>query len=461
VNTEAASPYRTLPSTDRLLAQPELAGALAEFGRSTVRDAARRLLEAVRAEIAAGASAPSLVDLIARLLADLRRDLTPSLRPLINATGVIIHTNLGRVPLSASAQQAMIAAATGYSNLEYDLEAGQRGSRYDHAERQLCELTGAEAALVVNNNAAAVTLALRGLAAGREVIISRGELVEIGGGFRIPDILAQSGARLVEVGTTNRTRLADYSAALTPATAAILKVHPSNFRIIGFSQAAAIDELAAMGRALNPAVPLIDDLGSGALIDTAPFGLAHEPTVPESLAAGATIVTFSGDKLLGGPQAGLIVGDKALIAALKRHPLTRALRLDKITLAALQATLLAYLRGTAAAELPVWQMIGADPASLEARARAWADALTRAGLAAELRPGQSAIGGGSLPGQTLPTTLLTLPVAQPDVLAEQLRRGNPPVVARIDDDALVFDPRTVLPGQEEALLAAIHLSFGA
>ncbi|MCW5857773.1 MAG: L-seryl-tRNA(Sec) selenium transferase [Caldilineales bacterium] len=255
MNTEAASPYRTLPSTDRLLAQPELAGALAEFGRSTVRDAARRLLEAVRAEIAAGASAPSLVDLIARLLADLRRDLTPSLRPLINATGVIIHTNLGRVPLSASAQQAMIAAATGYSNLEYDLEAGQRGSRYDHAERQLCELTGAEAALVVNNNAAAVTLALRGLAAGREVIISRGELVEIGGGFRIPDILAQSGARLVEVGTTNRTRLADYSAALTPATAAILKVHPSNFRIIGFSQAATIDELAAMGRALNRLCP--------------------------------------------------------------------------------------------------------------------------------------------------------------------------------------------------------------
>lgn len=455
------SPYRSLPSTDRLLARPELGEAIAQFGRQTVRDAARRLLEAVRAEIAAGASTPGVVDLSARLLAGLKRDLAPSLRPLINATGVIIHTNLGRVPLSSAAQQAMIEAAAGYSNLEYELETGQRGSRYSHVERLLCELTRAEAALVVNNNAAALTLALRGLAAGREVIISRGELVEIGGGFRIPEILAQSGARLVEVGTTNRTRLADYRAALGPATAAILKVHPSNFRIVGFSEAASIGELAEFGRSLNPPVPVLDDLGSGALIDSAAFGLAHEPTVQESLAAGAAAVSFSGDKLLGGPQAGLIVGSGTIIAALKRHPLTRALRVDKITLAALHSTLLAYLRGAAAAEVPVWQMIGADPASLEARARAWAGALAGDRLPATLRPGHSAIGGGSLPGQILPTTLLALPSAQSDALAARLRGGEPPVVARIEAGALLFDPRTVLPGQDEALLAAIRVSWEA
>lgn len=455
-----SSPYRTLPSTDRLLLQPELAGAMAQFGRNAVRDVARRLLETTRAEIAGGAGAPELTELVSRLLIDLQRNLRPSLHPIINATGVIIHTNLGRVPLSAAAQEAMVAAATGYSNLEFDLEAGQRGSRYDHAERLLCELTGAEAALVVNNNAAAVTLVLRAIAADGEVVISRGELVEIGGGFRIPEILSQSGARLVEVGTTNRTRLADYRAAITASTAAILKVHPSNFRIVGFSEAASISELAELGRSLNPALPVLVDLGSGALIDTSRFGLIHEPTVQECLATGAGIVTFSGDKLLGGPQAGLIVGDKAIIAALKRHPLTRALRVDKITLAALQATLLAYLRGSASAEIPVWQMIGANPAALETRARAWAVALTGDDLPTELRSGQSAIGGGSLPGQTLPTTLLALAVAQPDLLATRLRRSQPPVIARIEDGAVLFDPRTVLPGQDEAMLAAVHLASG-
>lgn len=465
----SGSPYRHLPSIDHLLDRPELSGAVVQCGRGAVRDAARRLLDDVRAEIAGGGAAPDLSDLITCLLAQLQRDLAPTLRPVLNATGVVIHTNLGRAPLSLAAQQAMLAVAQGYSNLEYDLEAGQRGSRYSHAERLLCELTGAEAALVVNNNAAAVTLVLRAIAAGREVIISRGELVEIGGGFRIPDILAQSNARLVEVGTTNRTRLADYQAALTASTAAILKVHPSNFRIVGFSEEASLMQLVGWSRSLNPSLPVLNDLGSGALIDTAPFGLAHEPTVQESVAADAAITTFSGDKLLGGPQAGIIVGDKAILADLKRQPLTRAVRVDKITLAALQATLLAYLRGTASAEIPVWQMIAASSDSLHARARAWADALTRADLRVELRPDQSAIGGGALPGQTLPTTLLALAVAHPsaaigaspDRLASRLRRGDPPVVARIADDALLFDPRTVLPGQDEALLAAIRSALEA
>ncbi len=459
--SEPGSLYRRLPSIDRLLEQPELASAVAQVGRASVRDAARRLLDETRAEIAATGAAPDLPDLITHLLAQLQRDLNPTLRPVINATGVVIHTNLGRAPLSLAAQQAMLAVAQGYSNLEYNLEAGQRGSRYSHAERLLCELTGAEAALVVNNNAAAVTLVLRAVAAGREVIISRGELVEIGGGFRIPEILAQSGARLVEVGATNRTRLADYQAAITIDTAAILKVHPSNFRIVGFSEAASLAQLVGWSRSLNLPLPVLNDLGSGSLIDAAPFGLAHEPTVQESVAAGAAITTFSGDKLLGGPQAGIIVGDKAILADLKRQPLTRALRVDKITLAALQATLLAYVRGTASAEIPVWQMIAASTEALHECARSWANALASDGLQIELRPDHSAIGGGALPGQTLPTTLLALAVAQPDCLAARLRRGDPPVIARIADDAVLFDPRTVLPGQDEALLAAIRAALEA
>lgn len=460
MSTANSSPYSHLPSTDRLLEESGLQSAIEQFGRGTVRDAARLLLDEVRAEIAGGAGAPSRPDLVARLLARLQRNLSPTLRPVINATGVILHTNLGRAPLSVAAQQAMVEAAQGYTTLEYDLETGRRGSRYNHAERLLCELTGAEAALVVNNNAAAVMLCLGALAAGREVIISRGELVEIGGGFRIPEILAESGAKLVEVGTTNRTRLADYEAAISFGTAAILKVHASNFRIIGFTESADLADLVALGQTHFAApIPVLNDLGSGTLLDTALFGLAHEPTVQESVAAGATLTTFSGDKLLGGPQAGIIVGDKAIIAEIKRLPLTRAFRVDKTTLAALQATLLAYVRGTASVELPVWQMMAAKAQTLEARARAWAASL--AGGAVELRPGQSTIGGGSLPGQMLPTTLLALPVAQPDLLAAQLRRSHPPVIARIEDNALLFDPRTVLPGQDEALLETIRFALGA
>lgn len=453
--------YRRLPRTDFLLERPAVQEAIGRFGRVAVRDEARRLLDETRRAVAAGQAPPSPEELAQALVERVHGRLAPTLRPVLNATGVIVHTNLGRAPLSQAAQEAMLAVAAGYSNLEYDLAAGARGSRYIHAERLLCELSGAEAALVVNNNAGAVTLVLRTLAAGREVVISRGELVEIGGGFRVPEILAQSGAHLVEVGTTNRTRLSDYEGAVSGATAAFLKVHQSNFRIIGFSEAVALADLVALGRRLSPPIPVIADLGSGTFLETTSFGLAHEPTVPESVAAGAIATTFSGDKLLGGPQAGLIVGDKALIAELRRQPLTRALRPDKSTLAALQATLLAYVRGTALQEIPVWQMIAASAADLEARARSWADALSRHGLRVELQPGHSAVGGGSLPGQTLPTTLLALLTPHPDRLAARLRHGEPPVVARIEDDMVLCDPRTILPGQDEALLQALRAAWEA
>ncbi len=383
----------------------------------------------------------------------LRLATRPTLRPVINATGVVIHTNLGRALLSDAARAAMDVAGADYNNLEYDLDAGQRGSRYVHAVELLRRLTGAEDALVVNNNASAVLLCLMALARDREVIISRGQLVEIGGGFRIPDVLQTSGARLVEVGTTNRTHLADYADAIGPATAALLRVHSSNFRQVGFTAEVSLADLVSLGR--ERGLPVIDDLGSGTLLDTSAFGLAYEPRVQDSVQAGATLVTFSGDKLLGGPQAGLIVGSSQAIALLRRHPLTRALRVDKTTLAALAATLSHYLRGEAATKIPVWRMIAASSAALEARAAAWAAALRVAGVAAEVWAGQSTVGGGSLPGETLPTSLLALPGLSPDRMAARLRAGDPPVIARITQDALVLDPRTVPAADEETLLRQV------
>ncbi len=452
------NPYRHLPGLDALLARPDILPLINEFGREPVRDEARALLDAIRADIRAGGSAPSEDEIVVRLQDLTRAHLAPSLTPVINATGVIVHTNLGRALLSDAAQQAMMAVARSYSNLEYDLPAGKRGSRYVHAEDMLTRLTGAEAALVVNNNAAAVNLVLRTLAAGKEVIISRSELVEIGGGFRIPDILAQSGAILVEVGTTNRTRLADYENAVTERTGLLLKVHQSNYRIIGFTAEATLAELVQMVQDIPwPAsIHVVNDLGSGTLLDTRAYGLAYEPTVQDSINAGADVVTFSGDKLLGGPQAGIILGRKEIIDELKRQPLTRAYRVDKTTLAALQATLMAYLRGTAAEEIPVWRMISAPAEELERRARAWADALADAGARIELLPGGSAVGGGSLPGQTLPTTLLAVGCPHPQRLLTALRACSPPVIARVQEDWVVFDPRTILPAQEKILLKAIR-----
>ncbi|HEX9371298.1 MAG TPA: L-seryl-tRNA(Sec) selenium transferase [Roseiflexaceae bacterium] len=443
--------YRNLPAVETLVqaAARRLNGAA--LPREVLVDAARATIAEARAAIARGEPAPDHEDLLDTAVARARAAALPSLRPVINATGVIIQTNLGRAPLSDAALEAMREVGAGYSNLEYDLDAGERGSRATHLAALLCRLTGAEAALAVNNNAAAIYLALSALAAGREVIVSRGQAVEIGGGFRIPDVLRQSGAALVEVGTTNRTYAGDYAAAIGPPTALLMRVHTSNFRLVGFVHETPLAEIVAVGRAHG--LPVLDDLGSGTLLPTAPYGLAHEPTVQESVAAGADLVTFSGDKLLGGPQAGLIVGRADLVARLRKHPLARALRVDKTTLAGLEATLLAYVRGRAAEEIPVWRMIAATPEVLRARAEHLAATL---GASAAVIACADTVGGGSLPGATLPGFAVALDVGAPDELARRLRHGTPPVVGRIVDGRVLLDVRTVLEDQEAALVEAVR-----
>ncbi|MCB0045972.1 MAG: L-seryl-tRNA(Sec) selenium transferase [Caldilineaceae bacterium] len=455
--------YRKLPAVDALLRRDDVVPLAIEYGDAAVSAAVRTLLDEARTAIAAGATAPPEADWPTRIAARLASKNRSSLRTVINATGVIIHTNLGRAPLSSAARQAMEDAAAGYNTLEYNLEAGERGSRSVHTRDLLAELTGAEDAMAVNNNAAAVYLVLSALCSGRDVLISRGELVEIGGGFRIPDVLSQSGASLREVGTTNRTHLSDFEQALTPETAAILRVHSSNFRQIGFvtqptlvRQAALLHEYAER---TGKRPLLIDDLGSGTLLETRAYGLAPEPTVQMSIADGADLVTFSGDKLLGGPQAGLIVGRGELIAALRRHPLARALRVDKLTLAGLEATLQSYRRGAAAAEIPVWQMISAPLDQLESRALNWQAALAAAGIEALVEPGESAVGGGALPGETLATRLLVLTPPAPHEYAARLRRGNPPIIVRISRERLLLDPRTVRSREDEELIAGIKAAW--
>ncbi len=448
-STNEQEELRKLPSVDRLLQAEQVAALAARWSHELAVEAIRETLEEARQDIHDGQLCPSDEMLAQGVHERLAARLRPTLRPAINATGVIVHTNMGRAPLSAEARAAMDAVALGYSNLEYDLEAGQRGSRYVHAEETLCRLTGAEAALVVNNNAAAVLLILMAFAQGREVIISRGQLVEIGGGFRIPDVMRQSGATLVEVGTTNRTYASDYEAAITENTAALMRVHRSNFQLMGFVHEPPLAALVALLGKRD--LFLFDDLGSGTLLDTAPYGLAHEPTIQESVASGASLVSCSGDKLLGGPQAGLILGRTDLISRLKRFPLTRALRVDKTTLAGLQATLRHYLLGEATEKVPVWRMISQSEDMLEERASTWVRELRRVGIGAEIVRGRSTVGGGSVPGETLPTWLVALMVGSPDAAAAHLRTGEPPVIARIEDGRLVLDPRTVLPEQEEML----------
>ena len=453
-------PLRSLPSVDRVLSHPAVA-ALA-LPAELVADAVREELQQRRAWILAAegdAPVPSL-DAIAESIAErLSARFAPSLRSVINATGVVIHTNLGRAPLSDAATAAMQEAAR-YSNLEFDLESGERGSRAHHLDEPLRALTGAEAALVVNNNAAALYLALAAHVGEGEVIISRGQAVEIGGGFRIPDVLRQSGAKLVEVGATNRTRAADYEQAITERTAALLRVHSSNFRIVGFTEEASLAELREIARrrsisqvALNePPLLLFDDIGSGCLLETRGYGLIHEPQPQESVAAGADLVMFSGDKLLGGPQAGIIVGREEVVAPLRSHPLMRALRPDKTTIAALAATLQHYLRGEAESEIPVWRMIAAEADELRGHAESWRAQLDVGEVVAD----ESPIGGGSLPGETRPTWVLRL---ADDGLAKRLRGGDPPIVARVVDGGAQLDPRTVLPDQEAALLSGIRAAI--
>ena len=446
---------RKLPAVDRVLDALEVSAPPAEL-----QAAARRAVDEARQRVRAGDAAPALEEVTAAARLLLERRERSYLQPVINATGVLIHTNLGRAPLGDEQLDAVRAVASGYSNLEYEVEAGGRGTRYAHATRSIAALTGAEAALIVNNNAAAVLLTLASLCADKEVIISRGELVEIGGEFRIPDVMVASGATLVEVGTTNRTHLADYEKAITPQSAAILKVHPSNYRVVGFTAAVAARDLARL--ALSRHICFIHDLGSGLVLKDVDV---DEPLVSDALADGADVVTFSGDKLLGGPQAGVIAGRSHLINRIARHPMLRALRPDKMTLAALEATLRIYLEGRGA-ELPLWQMALAPDEELERRALALAgDLRERLGSTFKIEPTRlmSVAGGGSLPGAELHSWGISIAHAERSTaeLQRNLRYVTPPVIARVEDARLLLDLRTVSPSDDAALLDLLAEGLGA
>ena len=450
---------RLIPSIEQLRQRPVVQRLEARYGRETtvqgLRDEAAALRQRLAndtAEVRDAADAAERIE--AGLASRLAAALSPSLRSVINATGVIVHTNLGRAPLGRTAIDRVAALAGGYTNLEYDLSEGRRGSRAVHASTLVTRLTGAEAAVVVNNNAAAVLLTLTALAAGREVIISRGELVEIGGGFRVPDVLRQSGAILREVGTTNRTRAADYAAAIGDRTAILLRVHPSNFRIEGFTERPSLAEIVRVGE--GPRIPVVEDLGSGCL--KAVNGIEGEPTVGESIAAGVAVCTFSGDKLLGGPQAGVIAGRRAELDRIRTHPLMRALRVDKLAYAALEATLHEHAAGRAGEAVPVVRMIEEPVARLEARAAALRARLAdMGGLTVSVAATDATVGGGSTPGVTLPSRALVIEVEgrSAAALAAVLRAGPPPVVGRLADDRLLLDLRTVDPGEDDNLAAAI------
>lgn len=428
---------RDLPSVEQLL--QSATRLIDAHGRPLTLDALRLTLDETRTrfKIKPEAALPSTDVILARAESHLAAWTAPTLLPVINATGVILHTNLGRAPLSNATIQAMKDVAENYSTLEYDLAKGQRGSRLIHAESVLQKLTGAEAALVVNNNASALLLVLSALANKRRVVISRTQLVEIGGGFRVPDVMKQSGAKLVEVGATNKVRLSDYAEAMEGPTALVMRAHRSNFKIVGFTEEPDLKEIVDLAHLAN--VIVVDDLGSGALLDTAKYGFAHEPTVQESLAAGVDLVCFSGDKLLGGPQAGIIIGKKDLIDRIKKHPLARAVRADKTCLAGITATLLHYLKDEAEREIPIWRMMSLTPEQVRVRAEAWRDTLGQG----DVIPSESTVGGGSLPDESTPTFVLAFKVKSPDKFLKKLRGSNPPIIARVENDTILFDPRTV------------------
>lgn len=424
---------------------------IARFGRPLTLDALRKTLDDIRArfKLNPDIGLPSTELILTQAEAALAAWTESTLHPVINATGVILHTNLGRAPLSAAAIHAMDVVSRGYSNLEFDLETGKRGSRLVHAESLLLKLTGAESALVVNNCASAVLLALSALANKKRVVIARSQLVEIGGGFRIPDVMKQSGAKLVEVGTTNRIRLSDYQSALDEPAALVMRAHRSNFKIVGFTEEPELKRIVETAH--KAGVPVVDDLGSGALYDTAKYGFSHEPTVFESLQAGVDLVLFSGDKLLGGPQAGIIVGKKELLDRIKKHPLARALRADKTCLAGLSATLTHYLKDEAEREIPVLRMMSLTLRQVKGRAEAWKAELGWG----DVTEGLSTVGGGSLPDESIPTWLLELEVGSAEKSLRTLRKNNPPIIARTENDRIMLDPRTVLPEQEGALLVGL------
>jgi len=457
---------RKIPSLDSLLREQAVQQLIEEHGRDVVAVEGRAELDAARTAIAAAEDAGTpLPDLsagaiVARLSDCLAKRAAASLAPAVNATGIIMHSGLGRAVLSEAARSALTAVAAGYSTLALDPETGKRVSRDRHVEGLLRELTGAEAATVANNNAAATVLILNTLASGKEVVVSRGQLVEIGGSFRMPDVMTTSGAVLREVGTTNKTHLRDYEAAVTGSTGAILRVHHSNYRIVGFAEEPGIEELAALGRARG--VPVVDDLGSGALVDLSPYGLAPEPMVQASVRAGADVVCFSGDKLIGGPQCGLIVGQAAWIQKIKKNPLARAFRCGKLSIAALEATLRLFLAPEKLAERhPIYRMLALTPDDLGRRAKKLAAALRRslpASVALSVEDGASQVGSGAVPVETLPTKVLSVrsPALSAEDLARRLRLLAPPIYARIHKDAVLFDFRTIQPGEEAIVERALN-----
>jgi L-seryl-tRNA(Ser) seleniumtransferase len=459
------SDLRVIPSIEQLRQREAMRALETRYGRTALLDALRAETAGLRDRLASGRIAAVTVDEAIQEIelgaeTRLRTAMRPSLIRVINATGVIVHTNLGRAPLSEAALDRISAVAGGYTNLEYDVARGTRGRRDVHAAQLIARLTGAEAAVVVNNNAAATLLVLAALAGGREVIISRGELVEIGGGFRVPDVMAQSGAVLREVGTTNRTRANDYAAAISDRTALILRVHPSNFKIVGFTERPALEELVALGRRFN--VPVAEDLGSGwlgwPLREELPEALRDEPIVSESIGAGADVVCFSGDKLLGGPQAGIIAGRRDALDRIRQHPLMRALRVDKLTYAALEATLEAHAIGRGQDDVPVQRMLRMGQAEIGRRADALAAALNQSGWTARVIDGVSTVGGGSAPGSELPTRLVELQRdgLSADQIEAHLRSLDPPVIARIQDDRLTLDLRTVSVDEQELLVTLLR-----
>jgi len=463
VSAERTAALRHLPSVDQLVRVLATRADLADVPRPRLTATVRDVLDRERQRLLAGGAPLDADALTARVSEVTRRTGVFSLRTVINATGVVLHTNLGRALLSELAVERLGAAAGTYSNLELDLATKERGSRYSHVEPLLRRLSGAEDALVVNNNAAAVLLALETLARGKEVVVSRGELIEIGGEFRIPDIMRRSGARLCEVGTTNRTHPRDYAEAIGPDTALLLKVHSSNYRVVGFTAAVSSRELADIGR--ERGVPVMEDLGSGSFIDLRPYGFPYEPTVPEVVTAGVDLVTFSGDKLLGGPQAGIVVGTRAIVSRLKRNPLNRALRIDKLTLAALEATLYAYEAGDPLETVPALRMLTEPLAGVRARARRLLRLLgpeTRRSLGARVVEDQAQVGGGALPTVVLPTAAVAVGTAAHParVLDEALRVAEPAVIGRIADDRLLLDCRTVLASQVAALARALTGAIG-
>ena len=445
---------RTLPKVDELLRSQALVQLRQKYGDNAVTDGIRREVEALRQGILAEQldTLPDRNALCRRIAQRVQRDFLPSFRTVINGTGILLHTNLGRACLSEKAAQAAADAARRYSNLEYDLQSGSRGTRYSHVEELLCRLTGAESALVVNNNAAAVLLVLSALTQGGQVPVSRGELVEIGGSFRVPEIMEACGAQLKEVGATNKTHLYDYERAITPETKAIMKVHTSNYRIVGFSETPALADLVALGHKYG--LPVIEDLGSGSLLNLEQFGLHDEPTVQDSIRAGVDVVSFSGDKLLGGPQAGIILGRKQYMDCLKKHPLTRAMRVDKMTLAALEATLRSYASGTEE-EVPVISMLAVSNATLLKKAEHLQTMLHNAGISAEVVPVEGHVGGGSVPNQSLASYAVAL-AGDVTTLEQKLRLGMQPIIGRIHDDRYLLDVRTLWEADFPVIVTAIE-----